>query len=54
MRFESGSIAPKVEAARRCVESVGGIAATGALDDAATLVRGEAGTRVRAGSSLRR
>jgi carbamate kinase len=46
MRFEPGSIAPKIEAACRFVEKTGGIAAIGALDQAAAIVRGEAGTRI--------
>ena len=45
MRFESGSMAMKVEAAGRFVEA-GGVAAIGALCDTVALVRGEAGTRV--------
>jgi carbamate kinase len=39
---------PKVEAACRFVETTGGAAAIGALEDAAAIVRGEAGTIVRA------
>ncbi|HSL64538.1 MAG TPA: carbamate kinase [Gaiellaceae bacterium] len=42
----AGSMAPKVEAARRFVEATGGIAAIGALGEAPALLRGEAGTRV--------
>jgi len=45
----SGSMGPKVEAAARFVERTGGFSAIGALDDAAAVLRGEAGTRVRAG-----
>ena len=37
---------PKVEAACRFVERTGGIAAVGALADAAAIVRGDAGTIV--------
>ena len=44
--FASGSMAPKVEAACRFVEAGGRLAAIGALDDAAAIVRGEAGTVV--------
>lgn len=46
MRFEPGSMAPKIEAACRFVEKTGGIAAIGALDQAAAIVRGEVGTRI--------
>jgi carbamate kinase len=46
MRFGSGSMAMKVEAAGRFVEAPGGVAAIGALCDTVALVRGEAGTRV--------
>ncbi len=42
----SGSMGPKVEAASRFVELTGGVAAIGALADAAAIVRGEAGTVV--------
>jgi carbamate kinase len=44
MRFESGSMAAKVEAAHRFVEAPGGVAALGG--ETVALVRGEAGTRV--------
>ena len=44
--FAAGSMAPKVEAARRFVSLTGGTAAIGALADAARIVRGEAGTTV--------
>lgn len=47
-RFAAGSMAPKVEAACRFVEHGGALAAIGALDDAAALLRGERGTIVRA------
>jgi carbamate kinase len=40
---------PKAEAAADFVERTGGRAAIGALDDAAAIVRGEAGTRVEEG-----
>ncbi len=49
LRFEAGSMAPKVEAACRFVEKGGGFAAIGALEDAARLLAGEAGTRVALG-----
>ena len=45
--FARGSMGPKVEAACRFAEATGGLAAIGALADAARIVRGEAGTRVR-------
>ena len=44
--FAAGSMGPKVEAACRFVETTGGRAAIGALDDAARLLTGEAGTLV--------
>jgi carbamate kinase len=43
----AGSMGPKVEAACRFVESGGRFAVIGSLDDAAAVVRGEAGTVVR-------
>jgi carbamate kinase len=46
LRFAAGSMAPKVEAACRFVEAGGRLAAIGALDDAAAILRGEAGTVV--------
>ncbi|HVN62752.1 MAG TPA: carbamate kinase [Gaiellaceae bacterium] len=46
LAFASGSMAPKVEAACRFVEAGGRVAAIGALEDAAAIVRGEAGTVV--------
>lgn len=46
MRFAPGSMGPKVEAACRFVEAGGNIAAIGALDDLARILRKEAGTRV--------
>ena len=47
-RFAPGSMGPKVEAACRFVEGGGRFAAIGALADAELLLRGEAGTTVRA------
>ncbi|MBL8837258.1 MAG: carbamate kinase [Alphaproteobacteria bacterium] len=47
-RFAEGSMAPKIEAACRFVESGGRFAAIGALADAARLLRREAGTIVAA------
>lgn len=49
--FESGSMAPKVEAACRFVEATGRRAAIGDLTDATAIVRGEAGTQVAVPSS---
>jgi carbamate kinase len=51
--FEPGSMGPKVEAACRFAEATGGVAAIGALGEAAAILRGERGTRVRAGSGGR-
>ncbi|MFI5255518.1 MAG: carbamate kinase [Candidatus Limnocylindrales bacterium] len=48
LHFESGSMGPKIEAACRFVEATSGVAAIGALGDAAAILRGEAGTRVEA------
>jgi carbamate kinase len=48
LHFEAGSMRPKVEAACRFVESTGGVAAIGALDQAAAIMDGRAGTRVAA------
>lgn len=44
LRFATGSMGPKVEAACRFVEATGAAAAIGALEDAARIVAGEAGT----------
>ncbi|HEX6390408.1 MAG TPA: carbamate kinase [Solirubrobacteraceae bacterium] len=49
----AGSMGPKVEAAGRFAEITRGSAVIGALDDAAALLRGEAGTRVRHRSVMR-
>lgn len=46
--FDSGSMAPKVEAACRFAEATGNRAAIGSLRDVARIVRGEAGTQVHA------
>jgi carbamate kinase len=46
MAFANGSMGPKVDAACRFVESTGGTAAIGALEDASRIVAGEAGTVV--------
>jgi carbamate kinase len=45
--FPAGSMGPKVEAACRFAEATGRLAAIGCLDDAADLLEGTAGTRVR-------
>lgn len=44
--FAAGSMGPKVDAACRFVELTGGVAAIGRLEDAAAILRGEAGTIV--------
>jgi len=46
IKFPAGSMGPKVEAACRFAEATGGMAAIGRLDDAAALLRREAGTIV--------
>ncbi len=48
IEFANGSMGPKVAAACRFVESTGGTAAIGALEDAARIVAGDAGTIVTA------
>lgn len=45
--FAEGSMGPKVEAACDFVERTGGVAVIGALEEAESLLRGEAGTRIR-------
>jgi carbamate kinase len=50
-RFESGSMAPKVEAACAFAESAGRRAWIGALEDASAIVQGAAGTAVRSETS---
>jgi carbamate kinase len=47
LSFAAGSMGPKVEAACRFAERTGGMAGIGALADAAAILRGERGTRVR-------
>jgi carbamate kinase len=49
LRFEQGSMAPKIEAAARFVERTGGRAGIGALEDAPAVLAGEAGTTIRPG-----
>jgi carbamate kinase len=44
--FAPGSMGPKVEAACRFAERTGGVAAIGALDEAALVLAGRAGTQV--------
>jgi carbamate kinase len=46
--FAPGSMGPKVEAACRFAEQTGGLAGIGSLADAAAILRGERGTRIRA------
>ena len=46
LSFPAGSMGPKVEAACRFAERTGGVAAIGALDEAAAIVRGARGTQV--------
>lgn len=48
--FAAGSMGPKVEAACRFVEATSGMAGIGALNDAAAILRGDAGTIVAATS----
>ena len=45
--FAPGSMGPKVDAACRFAQRTGGLAGIGALADAAAILRGEKGTRVR-------
>ena len=44
--FPAGSMGPKIEAACRFTERTGGVAAIGALTDAAAVLDGSAGTRI--------
>jgi carbamate kinase len=46
LKLPRGSMAPKVEAARRFAAATGGLAAIGALEDAEAILRGERGTRI--------
>ncbi len=48
LKLEQGSMGPKVEAGCRFVRAGGKLAGIGALADAAKILRGEAGTRIRA------
>jgi carbamate kinase len=47
--FASGSMGPKIDAASWFVSTSGGVAVIGAIDDAAAMLRGEAGTRITRG-----
>jgi carbamate kinase len=49
--FDSGSMAPKVEAARHFVQGSGGVAHIGAVADAGAMLRRRAGTRIDAEAS---
>lgn len=49
MQFAAGSMAPKVAAACEFVDSTGGVAAIGRLEDAHALLSGAAGTRILGG-----
>jgi carbamate kinase len=44
LSFAAGSMAPKIEAARRFITATGGMAAIGRCEDAVAILRGEAGT----------
>jgi len=48
MTFASGSMGPKVQAACRFAERTGGLAAIGSLAEAAAILEGGSGTRIRA------
>jgi carbamate kinase len=50
-QFASGSMRPKVEAAKTFVAATGHTAAIGRLEDAAAIIRGNAGTRIEAGGA---
>jgi carbamate kinase len=50
-QFASGSMRPKVEAAKTFVAATGHAAAIGRLEDAAAIIRGHAGTRIEAGEA---
>jgi carbamate kinase len=50
-RFAAGSMGPKVEAVCRFVELTGDLAAIGALEDAAAIIAGKAGTVVTPGGN---
>ena len=46
LQFAAGSMGPKVEAACRFAQTTGGVSGVGALEDAADIIRGRAGTQV--------
>jgi carbamate kinase len=46
LAFAPGSMGPKIEAACEFVEATGGVAGIGRLEDAAAILRGDAGTRI--------
>jgi carbamate kinase len=48
LHFEAGTMAPKIEAARRFATQPGRVAAIGALEEAARILRGKAGTTISA------
>ena len=48
MTFAAGSMGPKVRAACRFAERTGGLAAIGSLTEAAGILEGHSGTRIRA------
>ena len=50
-QFASGSMRPKIEAATHFVTATGRVAAIGRLEDAAAIVRGDAGTRIEVGKA---
>jgi carbamate kinase len=50
-QFAAGSMRPKIEAATSFVAVTGHTAAIGRLDDAAAIVRGDAGTKIEVGGS---
>jgi carbamate kinase len=50
-QFASGSMRPKIEAAKNFVTATGHTAAIGRLEDAAAIVHGHAGTKIEAGGS---
>ncbi len=51
-QFASGSMGPKVEAATMFAIATGSFAAIGRLEDAAAILRGDAGTRIEGGSEI--
>lgn len=53
LAFEPGTMGPKIEAACDFVDRTGAIAAIGALEDAARILRGEAGTIIRPEGEMR-